>query len=216
MTEENEHQAVAAATAKVDEHERHDPIGAKMGMWLFLYTELILFGGLFLLYLMYLVRYRVAFIEHSGELNLLAGATNTIILLTSSLTVALAITAARKGDGRKSALLLGATILLAAIFFTIKYFEWSHKFQLGLYPNSEELTALGQGPTIFYGLYFVMTGLHALHVLAGAVLLAVMLVLVKRGAVHSGRYIILENSGLYWHLVDLIWIFLFPLFYLVT
>jgi cytochrome c oxidase subunit 3 len=214
MTEMNEHETQQA----VDDHghEHHDPLGAKIGMWLFLYTELILFGGLFLLYLMYLVRYRDAFVEHSGELSLLSGATNTIVLLTSSLTVALAITALRKGDGRRSCQLLGATVVLALVFFVIKYFEWSHKIHLGLYPNSPQLAELGQGPMMFYGLYFVMTGLHAMHVLVGAILLTVMLVMVKRGSVHAERYIVLENSGLYWHLVDLIWIYLFPLFYLVT
>ena len=196
--------------------EHGDPVAARMGMWLFLYTELILFGGLFIVYAMYLVRYRSEFIAQSRELSLVSGGANTILLLTSSLTMAMAVTAARRNRARTAVRCLSATIALALAFFVIKYFEWSSKFHHGIYPNSRELLEMGHGPTLFYGLYFIMTGLHALHVLIGVVLLAVMLAMTAKGKIHSERYIVLDNSGLYWHLVDVIWIFLFPLFYLIS
>ncbi|NQU45135.1 cytochrome c oxidase subunit 3 family protein [bacterium] len=205
------------AKDSIPHHDEHsDPVGAKMGMWLFLFTEIVLFGGMFLLYTMYLTRYRNSFIQCSEELSLPSGVANTILLLTSSLTVAMSITALRRNRRRASMLLLAGTLVCAVGFFVIKYFEWAHKFHLGIYPNSPQLIQLGFGTTMYYGLYFVMTGLHALHVLIGVAVLAVMLVMVYRGSINPERYIALENGGLYWHLVDLVWIFLFPLFYLVT
>ncbi|HWR73273.1 MAG TPA: cytochrome c oxidase subunit 3, partial [Nitrospirota bacterium] len=109
-----------------------------------------------------------------------------------------------------------ATLLLGALFLVNKYFEWSAKFQHGLYPDAPELIDRGHGQILFYGLYYVMTGLHGLHVLAGLVLLGSMLFFTVRERVNSENFGWLENSGLYWHLVDLIWIYLFPLFYLIT
>lgn len=198
-------------------HEEHyDPEGSKLGMWLFLYTELILFGGLFILYAMYLDMFRSDFLTGSSELNLIMGAINTVVLLTSSLTMAMSILALRKGTTKKSLQFLAVTVALASVFFVIKYFEWSYKFEHHLYPNSEELLARGNGMHLFYSLYFVMTGLHGLHVLIGAALIIWMAVRIKQGKVTAERYIGLENTGLYWHLVDLIWIFLFPLFYLIS
>jgi cytochrome c oxidase subunit 3 len=112
-------------------------------------------------------------------------------------------------------LLLGATVLMGLGFLVNKYFEWGAKFSHGIYPGSSELAAGPQGQTIFYGLYYTITGLHGLHVLIGVVLLTVCATLVRRGRIHQQKDIVLENSGLYWHLVDLIWIFIFPLFYLI-
>jgi cytochrome c oxidase subunit 3 len=149
------------------------------------------------------------------ELSVSMGTLNTIILLTSSLTVALAITAIQKGNKFLAVLNLNITIIFALMFMVNKYFEWSAKFEHGLYPGSDEMLSLPNGQIMFYGLYYIMTGLHGLHVIIGVIILAIMLVLVIKDKITSDNYVKLENGGLYWHLVDLIWIFLFPLFYLI-
>lgn len=196
-------------------HVHRDDVGAKIGMWLFLFTELILFGGMFLVYAVYRFQYRDFFALASKELDVLIGLINTLILLTSSLTMAMSITALRRDNKKLSLLFLSVTILFALLFLVNKYFEWSAKFHHGLFPGSNELLSLPKGEIIYFGLYYVMTGLHAIHVLIGMVFLLFMFFYVKSGKVNKEYYIMLENSGLYWHLVDIIWIFLFPLFYLI-
>jgi len=193
-----------------------DYTGAKLGMWFFLFTEVILFGGMFLLYAVYRSTHYGDFHQAAAGLSVVLGTVNTVILLTSSLTVALAISAVKRDERRTTAVLLAATLVLGAAFLVNKYFEWSGHIHEGYYPNAPELLAQSHGTILFYGLYYVMTGLHGLHVLAGLALLAAMLASVLRGTVHSGDYVTLENAGLFWHLVDLIWIYLFPLFYLIT
>jgi len=205
---------VTAAAAHTH-HDHYDPEANKIGMWLFLFTEVLLFGALFLAYAMYLTLHRWDFMAGSAQLDKLMGAGNTVILLTSSLTMALAIGALERGKKNQSLVLLTATLLLACGFLGIKSVEWSHKFHHGIWPNSETLAGFPQGEQIFYGLYFTMTGLHALHVVIGAVVILFTMMLMGRGKVHQGRIDLLENTGLYWHLVDLVWIFLFPLFYLI-
>ena len=195
--------------------EHKDYVGAKFGMWLFLFTELLLFGGLFILYSVYLARYPDAFVSAGAELDVRFGAANTLVLLTSSLFVALSITALRLGKVKQTLWLLAATVASALLFLVNKFFEWSAKFHHGLYPGGAELQARDVGESMFFNLYYLMTGLHGLHVLIGAVLLTWVMVFVWQGKVNGEDWVILENSGLYWHLVDLIWIFLFPLFYLV-
>lgn len=196
-------------------HIHRDDVGSKMGMWLFLFTEVLLFGGMFLVYAVYRYQYPDQFHLAGMELNTGIGTLNTIILLTSSLTVALSIAAIQKKNKFLSMLMLSITLLFAFMFMINKYFEWSAKFSHGIYPGSEELLNLPNGQILFYGLYYVMTGLHGLHVLIGIILLSVMLYLVTKDKITHDNYSKLENSGLYWHLVDLIWIFLFPLFYLI-
>jgi cytochrome c oxidase subunit 3 len=202
-------------TLATDIHAHRDDAGSRMGMWLFLFTELILFGGMFLVYAVYRFQYPEQFRLAASELDTLVGTVNTIILLTSSLTVAMSITALQRGNKTLCLALIGTTALLAIAFLVNKYFEWGHKFSHGIYPGSPELTAKPQGVILYFGLYFVMTGLHALHVIIGMVVLIVVMIFVKRGSVHSTSYVKLESGGLYWHLVDIIWIFLFPLFYLI-
>jgi cytochrome c oxidase subunit 3 len=124
------------------------------------------------------------------------------------------ITALQKGGRRLAMLLVGVTVALGAVFLVNKYFEWMVKFHHGLYPNGPELLKRPPGQVLFFGLYFTMTGLHGLHVIAGMVLLSIMLVLLARSRIRQDDYGKLENAGLYWHLVDVIWIFLLPLFYL--
>lgn len=196
--------------------EHSNPAGAKVGMWLFLCTEILLFGGLFLLYSVYRYRFPADFHEASRELSRLLGTLNTVVLITSSLSVALAGHALGQGRRRRVQLLLGACLALGAGFLVVKGFEWGGKFAHGLYPGSPVLLAKAKGEILYFGLYYMMTGLHALHVLIGLGLLATVLVLVGRGRVGPGHPVLLENSGLYWHLVDMIWIFLFPLFYLIA
>ena len=192
-----------------------DAKASKLGMWLFLYTELLLFGGLFLVYMVYRFLNQEAFLEASYELNVWMGTINTVILLTSSLTIAMSITALQKGDKKLSVILLWATIAAALAFLVIKYFEWSAKFEHGLFPGMEHYDALPVGERLYFYLYFFMTGLHALHVIVGAVFILVVVKKINNGSVNQKRYSLLENSGLYWHLVDLVWIYLFPLFYLI-
>lgn len=201
--------------AEAIDHVHHDAVGAKIGMWLFLFTELLLFGGMFLAYAVYRYQFREFFTLASKELDVLIGLINTIVLLTSSLTMALSITALRKGNKKLSLLFIGFTIFFALLFLINKYFEWSAKFNHGIFPGAEQLLSLPRGEIIYFGLYFVMTGLHALHVIIGMIILIFMFVFVAKEKVNKDYYIMLENSGLYWHLVDIIWIFLFPLFYLI-
>lgn len=192
-----------------------DRTGIKIGMWLFLYSEIILFGGLFVLYAAYFHRYPAAFSVGGKELNRIIGALNTVVLLVSSFTVAASITAIQRNARKQTIGLLLFSIFCGFIFLVNKYFEWGAKIHHGIYPNSETLVAGDPGVNIFFGLYYVITGLHGLHVFVGMVLLSISLALVLAGKVDGSRFSMLDNSGLYWHLVDLIWIFVFPLFYLV-
>jgi cytochrome c oxidase subunit 3 len=192
-----------------------DRTGIKIGMWLFLYSEIILFGGLFVLYAAYFHRYPEFFAEGGKELNRVIGAINTIVLLLSSFTVAASITAIQRNNKKQTIGLLAFSIFCGFIFLVNKYFEWGAKIHHDIYPNSETLVSGEPGVNIFFGLYYVITGLHGLHVIIGMILLSISLVYVLAGKVTSSRFSMLDNSGLYWHLVDLIWIFVFPLFYLV-
>ncbi len=206
----------AVPPAHVQKETHKDYEGSKLGMWLFLFTEILLFGGLFILYSAYRARYPMEFHEGGQHLNVVIGVANTFILLTSSLTVALSITAIQKGNRRLCSLCLAATIVLGLSFLVNKYIEWSGEISRGLYPNSPILLQRAKGDQIFFGLYYSMTGLHGLHVFAGILVLSTMLVLVIRKKISSSDFNKLENGGLYWHLVDVIWIFLLPLFYLAA
>ena len=196
-------------------HVHRDDFGAKLGMWLFLFTELLLFGGLFILYSVYLARYPQQFASGGHQLNVVLGATNTVVLLTSSLFAAMSVTAIKRGERRQTLMLLSGTIVCAGIFLVIKYFEWSAKIGHGIFPNSPKLIAGPPGESVFFGLYYLTTGLHGIHVIVGGALVGWIGVLVSRGRINQGNNISLENVTLYWHLVDLIWIFIFPLYYLI-
>jgi len=195
-------------------HNRDDA-SSKMGMWLFLFTEVLLFGGLFLVYMVYRFIYHENFLEASHELDVLIGTINTVVLLASSMTVAMSITAMQKGNVLLTRRLLWITIIAALIFLVNKYFEWTAKFDHGLFPGMEHFGELPNGERLFFFLYFFMTGLHALHVIVGGIFLLFVLRAIKKQKVRQDKYMLLENGGLYWHLVDLIWIYLFPLFYLI-
>ena len=257
-------------TRHMTQETHHDYTGSKLGMWIFLVTEMLLFGGLFLVYAVYRYMHPADFHNAAQDLNVFIGTVNTCILLTSSLTMALSIATLQKGQRQAAVWLLLTTILLGIIFLVNKYFEWTAKIHHGIYPNSAEMLRFPQGEILFFGLYYVMTGLHGVHVVAGVVLLSIMVNVIRRkpcdvhvfGAASPGPagvrrltltdatghemwtsegigelidsvsvvvnyrpsegrmrpqdYVALENCGLYWHLVDIIWIFLFPLFYLIT
>jgi len=196
--------------------EQTDSEAGKLGMWIFLFTELFLFGGLFLVYAVFRAKYSAEFHTGAAELNALIGTLNTVFLLVSSMTIAMSLTAIQKNKLNLALLLITVTILLAALFMMNKYFEWSHKFHYKLYPGSEVMRNLPHGEILFFGLYYMMTGLHAVHVLVGMILLSVNLFKIRSGKVTSSNFLLLENSALYWHLVDIIWIFIFPLLYLIT
>ncbi len=256
-------------TAELILEKHHDPVGARIGMWLFLFTELLLFGGLFLLYAIYLKRYPEEFHYASGQLDQFVGAMNTIILLTSSLTMVLSVGSLQRHNRKLAIFFLVLTFLLGAAFLVNKYFEWGYKITHGIYPGSSELMLHPKGEIMFYGLYYSMTGLHGLHVLIGMIIMLFLLFFISKkthkpvilqgeklesfigqslslvdnanrtlwksnpikedvtrievvvkGEVSEenmrSHEVKLHNSGLYWHLVDIIWIFLFPLFYLIA
>jgi len=197
-------------------HSEHkDNVGAKLGMWLFLFTELLLFGGLFILYAVYLERYPHEFSLAGRELNVVFGTVNTVVLLTSSLFAAMAVTAVKRGERGTTLALLGGTLGCAAIFLVIKYFEWSAKIHHGIFPGSSRLLAGAPGESVFFSLYYITTGLHGVHVVIGGAILSWIGARVKRGTLNAGDNVALENGTLYWHLVDLVWIFIFPLYYLI-
>ncbi len=187
-----------------------------MGMWIFLLTELLLFTGLFLVYSVYRYFYSADFHRAGMETHILYGTVNTMILLTSSLTMVLSIAAIQRGKKWLSVTFLSSTIGLGLAFLIVKYVEWSTEIGKGIYPGSPKLLDKPNGEILFFGLYYTMTGLHALHVIAGMSVLVFMLVFILRDKITKDDYTKLENAGLYWHLVDIIWIFLFPLFYLIN
>jgi cytochrome c oxidase subunit 3 len=190
---------------------------AKQGMWVFLVTEVLMFGGLFVAYGIFRGMYPHMFHVAHEELSVKMGSINTVVLITSSLTMALGVGAAQRGQRDRSVLCLVLTFLLACCFLVVKFFEYSAKFEHGFLPgrffHSEHLTE--PRADLFFSLYFVMTGLHGLHVIIG---MALMIWLIKRTLNKEftpAYYTPVEIVGFYWHFVDLVWIYLFPLLYLV-
>ncbi len=196
--------------------EHRDDEASRIGMWLFIFSELLFFGGLFIVYSVYRFRNQEAFHLAAAELNRTVGTINTIILMFSSMTLSMSVTSMRRNNKKLTLGLLITTAVLGIIFIVNKYLEWGLKIQHGLYPGSERLHELGNGDTLFFGLYFAMTGLHLLHLLIGIILVSIMIAFVMKDKIRADKFVQLDNIGLYWHLVDIIWIFLFPLFYLIT
>lgn len=201
---------------------------AKLGMWVFIATEILMFGGLFVAYGIYKTHEPQVFLQAHHTLNKELGAANTVILLFSSLTAALAVRSAQVGDRNKTSLFLVVTILCALGFLGIKYTEYAHKIHEGFLPGRYfghpgfDLTQLAtwEHPlparaNMFFGLYFMMTGLHGLHVVVGMCVLSWVLLKNLRGGISKEYFTPVDIGALYWHLVDLVWIYLFPLLYLV-
>ncbi|MEM9998052.1 MAG: cytochrome c oxidase subunit 3 family protein [Bacteroidota bacterium] len=199
---------------------------AKLGMWLFLVTEILLFGGMFVAYAIFRAWYPELFLEASEQLDTVMGATNTLVLLLSSFTVAYAIRGAQTDNQKVLFWNLVATVVLAGVFMVVKYFEYTHKFHLGIFPGAgfdpvptylNPTEGIGADPRagVFFSIYYVMTGIHGFHVLIGMIAISILAWKARQGKYTSQWYTPVENVGLYWHVVDIIWIFLFPLMYLI-
>lgn len=189
----------------------------KLGIWLFLLTEILMFGGLFVCYGVFHNLYPNAFQEGAQFLDWKLGALNTVVLLLSSFTMALGVYYSQMNKPSKAVLNLCVTVACGFIFMLIKYFEYSHKFHIGVFPGSffsyEEFIS-PQLP-LYFSLYFCLTGLHGIHVLIGMGLITWVIFRARKGEFSSKYYTPVEGVGLFWHLVDLVWIYLFPMLYLV-
>ena len=188
-----------------------------LGIWVFLVTEIMMFGGLFAGYVVYRNRYAAGFAEGSHHLDVLLGGINTAILIASSLTMAMAVFSAQTGRRRALVAFLILTMVFGAAFLGIKAVEYGHKAHEHLIPGSHfhYEGAHRSGVYVFISFYFAMTGLHALHMIIGLGVMAVLLVKALRGRYGARNYMQVEVAGLYWHFVDIVWIFLFPLLYLI-
>lgn len=201
----------------------HEYTTSKFGLWLFLCTEILMFGGLFVGYAIYHNMFPELFKAGSKFLDWRMGALNTVVLLISSFTMALSIYYAQINQKKKVLINLYITLICAGVFMVVKYFEYTHKIHLGLLPGklftytgSEEFGAITVANLpLYFSFYFVMTGLHGSHVIAGMVLIIWLIRRAHRGDFGPKYFTPLECVGLFWHLVDLIWIYLFPLLYLV-
>lgn len=198
-----------------DAQQQHDT--ALLGMWAFLATELLFFGGLFLAYTVYRSLHFTAFAAASRKLNVALGGINTAVLLTSSLTMALAVRSAQLRRKRSVILLMGATMLLGAVFLGIKAYEYYDDFEHSLIPGRGFVfeSGLKAEAQMFFVIYFLATGLHALHMIIGIGLVGIITVLCVRKGPIGRRENQVEVVGLYWHFVDLMWVFLYPMLYLV-
>jgi cytochrome c oxidase subunit 3 len=201
---------------------------ASLGMWLFLVTEIMFFGGMFCAYLIYRLTYFNAFAAGSQQLNIWLGATNTGVLIVSSVTVVLAVKAAEAGKRKLLVGYLLVTVLLGLTFLVIKGFEYKEKFEKHHVPgstfnftdkfddNGKQIPVESKEAELFFSLYFVMTGMHAIHMIIGCGLFIGLTVLAWKGHYTSSYFTPIENAGLYWHFVDIVWIYLFPLLYLIS
>lgn len=197
---------------------------AKFAFWLFLATEILLFGGIFAAYFFFHGKYPETFKLGGRQLNWILGALNTVVLLVSSYTMAMGVRSAQVSDRRRTVAYLTITCLCALTFLLVKYFEYSKKIGHGLLPGSwfdnperdlHGVMADTEFPNLFFSFYWTMTGIHGFHVLVGAILIVWLILRTRKGHFHEGYYTPVDLVGLYWHIVDLIWIFLFPLLYLV-
>jgi cytochrome c oxidase subunit III len=223
------------------EHEAHNPAllhhfadaqqqknAASLGMWLFLVTEIMFFGGMFCAYLVYRLAHFNAFAAGSQQLSIKLGATNTAVLLVSSLTVVLAVKAAEAGNRKQLVTYLILTVMLGLVFLGIKADEYAEKFERHHVPGptfsftdtfddgTQKIPVNPNEAQLYFSLYFAMTGMHALHMVIGCGLFTVLTVLAWKGHYTPSYFTPIENAGLYWHLVDIIWIYLFPLLYLIS
>jgi cytochrome c oxidase subunit 3 len=194
---------------------------ATLGMWLFLITEIMFFGGMFAVYTVYRNWYPDVFAIASSSLNEIIGALNTGVLLLSSFTMVMAVRAGQLGQQRAIVIFLILTLLFGGIFLGVKAYEWNQKFEEHHIPGQAAFHLDGVAPgdqghaQLFFSIYFAMTGLHALHMVIGVAILLTLIVQARKGRYSASYYTPVDVAGLYWHFVDVIWIFLFPLFYLI-
>jgi len=220
---QDSHSAVAPVARHLGfqyENLEQQRVTSTFGMWVFLSTEILFFGGLFTAYLVYRNTYPVAWAEASAEMKFWFGTINTAILLCSSLTMAMAVHSAQMDRRKLLLLFLVATLLLGAAFMTLKGFEYYAEWKEHHVPGQNfEMPKNATDPRhseMFFGLYFTMTGLHAFHMSVGLLVGLVLLYMAWRGDFGPIYHTPIENFGLYWHFVDIIWIFLYPLLYLVS
>jgi cytochrome c oxidase subunit 3 len=199
-----------------DDYEQQQE-AATLGMWLFLATEVLFFGGLFLGYTVYRSIYPAVYGEASRHLDIVLGTINTGVLLCSSLTMAMAVHEVQTGNRRMLVLFLVATMVLGAVFLGIKFYEYYQKYEEHLIPGANFVWSGSDAKhaNIFFLFYFIMTGMHALHMIIGIGMMAILVFLTRRGKFNAIYYSPVELGGLYWHFVDIVWVFLFPLLYLV-
>lgn len=224
-------QSLPASHSDAQGHEHHHPAlqhhfaemgqqfdTAKIGMWLFLATEILLFGGLFVGYGIMHMKHPEAFVSAHHHLDRVLGAVNTVVLLVSSWTMVMGVWAAKTNRQGLLKLMLAVTILLALVFLGVKYFEYGHKIHEGLLPGKfySYKGPSVPGEFVFFSFYFMMTGLHGLHIVGGVAALTWVLIRAIKGHFGPEYYTPVDLAGLYWHLVDLIWIYLFPLMYLIS
>ncbi|PIS10654.1 MAG: cytochrome C oxidase subunit III [Bdellovibrio sp. CG10_big_fil_rev_8_21_14_0_10_47_8] len=195
----------------------HEFLSSKEGIWLFMVTEILMFGGLFVGYFLMHALYPATFAEGASHLDWKMGSINTVVLIVSSWTMALSIHFIQVGKNKKATLTLITTLICGATFMCIKYMEYSHKFHDGLLPGKffHNPEAVAQNLGLYFGFYFIMTGLHGTHVLVGMGLITWVLIRNLRGDFNPHYFTPVEGVGIFWHIVDLIWIFLFPLLYLI-
>ena len=193
----------------------NDYEGAKLGFWIFLLTEIMIFSSLFLVYGFYFNQNSSDFVQASEHMNRLLGGINTFVLLVSTLTMGLSVISLKNNDVKKSTKYIWITIVLAAIFLIIKYNEWMIEIGEGFYPSSPYLDSLGNGVKLFFGLYFTLTGLHGVHIIVGIGVMLWILSKIKKGEISSSNFVVLENTALYWDFVHIVWIIVFPIFYLI-
>ncbi len=197
----------------------HQYAANKEGLWLFMVTEILMFGGLFVGYVIFHSIYPEMFAEGAKYLDWKLGFVNTLVLIFSSFTMALGIYFIQVKQNKKATIALGLTVLCGAIFMAIKYYEYTHKFHLGLYPgrylNMIEGTPEHANLGMYFGFYYCMSGLHGIHVLIGMGLIVWVMIKNMRGEFNERYFTPVEGVGIFWHIIDLIWIFLFPLLYLV-
>lgn len=213
----SEHASTSTALAHQFDDLEQQKDASIFGMWIFLVTEIMFFGGMFTGYTVYRYRFHEAFMAGSDKLDLVLGSVNTVVLILSSLTMALAVHAAQTSKRRQLIWFLILTMALGTVFLGIKAVEYTHKFHENLVPGP--LFQFDGIPhhhaELYFSFYFAMTGFHALHMVVGIGLLAVILWMSVKGRFSSEYFNPVEVSGLYWHFVDIVWIFLFPLLYLV-
>jgi cytochrome c oxidase subunit III len=191
---------------------------SQFGMWVFLVTEVLFFGGLFMAYILYRIWYPQMYVAASSHLDIKLGAFNTVVLIGSSLTMAFAVRSAQTGEApRKQVFWLVATMFLGAVFLGVKVVEYGDKITHHLVPGPHFQFAepFGQTAQLYFSLYFAMTGLHAIHMIIGLGIMTVITLQAAKGKFSPAYYTPVEVAGLYWHFVDLVWIFLFPLLYLI-
>jgi cytochrome c oxidase subunit 3 len=195
-----------------------DFYGGKLGFWLFMLTEVMMFGGMFLALAYYNTLHPQEFLEASASLNRLLGGTNTVILLVSALTMGLGLLKMRAGDVKGAKLMIWATILLAVVFLVIKGFEWTAEYNHGIFLMHGQMlpeSTMAFGKKLFFGMYFTMTGLHGFHIIIGIGLMLWLLKRINADKVNPHHYILYFNIALYWDIVHLIWVFVFPYYYMM-